>query len=143
ALLPLALSACVTTTQTNPATGKPMVTQPPKSASSGIAYVCDDGTALSARFSLDTAYITPAGGKQLALPRATSASGIKYATPTRLSCDPASIPPGGGKQLAHPRATSASGIKYETPTHTCWGKGPQATWTVGKKAPTTCRTNQM
>lgn len=104
----LALAAC-TTTQTNPATGKPMVSTPNKTASSGFVYTCDDGTAFTARFQLETAFITPAGEKQLALPREASASGIKY----------------GNAQ------------------HTFWGKGPQATWTVGKKAPTTCRTNQM
>jgi membrane-bound inhibitor of C-type lysozyme len=104
----LALAAC-TTNQTNPATGQTMATKPGKTASSGMVYTCDDGTAFTARFQKDTAFITPAGGSRLALPR----------------------------------ATSASGIKYETPQHTFWGKGPQATWTVGKKAPTTCRTNQM
>lgn len=38
-----------------------------------------------------------------------------------------------------PADKSASGAKYMSPTHQFWSKGDEATWTVGRMAPMTCR----
>lgn len=38
-----------------------------------------------------------------------------------------------------PADRSASGAKYMSPTHQFWNKGDEATWTVGRMAPMTCR----
>lgn len=38
-----------------------------------------------------------------------------------------------------PAEKSASGAKYVTARHQFWSKGDEATWTVGRMAPMTCR----
>lgn len=46
-----------------------------------------------------------------------------------------------GTRLDLPQQRAASGIHYATPQHDFRGKGVEATWTVGRKVPTQCRTN--
>jgi membrane-bound inhibitor of C-type lysozyme len=38
-----------------------------------------------------------------------------------------------------PAVESASGAKYMSPTHQFWSKGDEATWTVGRMMPMTCK----
>jgi membrane-bound inhibitor of C-type lysozyme len=38
-----------------------------------------------------------------------------------------------------PADRAASGAKYMSPTHQFWSKGDEATWTVGRMAPLSCR----
>ena len=38
-----------------------------------------------------------------------------------------------------PADKSASGAKYMSPTHQFWSKGDEATWTVGRMMPMTCK----
>lgn len=38
-----------------------------------------------------------------------------------------------------PADRSASGARYMSATHQFWSKGEEATWTVGRMAPMTCR----
>jgi membrane-bound inhibitor of C-type lysozyme len=45
---------------------------------------------------------------------------------------------GGGQPLVLPQQPAASGFDYASPTHRLRGKGPEAWWTVGRKAATRC-----
>jgi len=38
-----------------------------------------------------------------------------------------------------PADKAASGAKYMSPTHQFWSKGDEATWTVGRMVPMTCK----
>ena len=38
-----------------------------------------------------------------------------------------------------PADRSASGAKYMSPTHQFWDKGEEAMWTIGRRAPMTCK----
>jgi membrane-bound inhibitor of C-type lysozyme len=38
-----------------------------------------------------------------------------------------------------PAVKAASGAKYMSATHEFWSKGEEATWTVGRMAPMTCK----
>ena len=44
-----------------------------------------------------------------------------------------------GTELRLPQQRAASGIWYATPQHELRGKGNDATWTVGRRAPAQCR----
>lgn len=44
-----------------------------------------------------------------------------------------------GERIALPRAASGSGARYASATHEFWNKGDEATLTVGRASPTTCR----
>ncbi|MFT4089910.1 MAG: MliC family protein [Asticcacaulis sp.] len=46
-----------------------------------------------------------------------------------------------GTKLELPQQPVASGMHYATPRHDFRGKGTDATWTVGRMAPTECRAN--
>jgi membrane-bound inhibitor of C-type lysozyme len=72
-----------------------------------VRYACDDGTALSVRFSAD----------------GSEAMGEFAGGPVVL-----------------PRKVTASGFAYETPQHRLRGKGDEAIWTVGRRAPIRCQT---
>jgi membrane-bound inhibitor of C-type lysozyme len=43
-----------------------------------------------------------------------------------------------GATLTLPRAESASGARYMNAQHEFWNKGEEATYTVGRRAPTLC-----
>lgn len=45
-----------------------------------------------------------------------------------------------GAALTLPRAVSGSGIRYTDGKHEFWGKGDQASWTIGRRAPVSCST---
>lgn len=75
------------------------------------AYSCDDGTAFSAVFD-----------------HAAGPDGVVILT----------FP--DGVALTLPRALSASGIRYTDGKHEFWGKGEQASWTIGRRAPVSCST---
>lgn len=45
-----------------------------------------------------------------------------------------------GETLTLPQVLSGSGIRYSDGRHEFWGKGADASWTVGKRLPTQCRT---
>ncbi|MBF8223140.1 MliC family protein [Halomonas sp. 328] len=45
----------------------------------------------------------------------------------------------GGETYVLPTQRPASGMWYATPTHEFRGKGEEATWTVGRRAPSQCR----
>jgi membrane-bound inhibitor of C-type lysozyme len=44
-----------------------------------------------------------------------------------------------GNTLRLPQQPAASGIWYATPQYTLRGKGDDATWTIGRRAPMACR----
>lgn len=44
-----------------------------------------------------------------------------------------------GEELALPQQPAASGIAYGTPQNELRGKGDEATWTTGRRAPIACR----
>ena len=44
-----------------------------------------------------------------------------------------------GDVITLPQAVSASGSRYATPQHEFWIKGDEATYTIGRMVPTTCR----
>lgn len=46
---------------------------------------------------------------------------------------------GDEEPLILPQVPSASGAKYMTARHTFWDRGGEATWTVGRMMPMTCR----
>ena len=46
----------------------------------------------------------------------------------------------GGETLTLPQVLSGSGIRYADGRHEFWGKGADASWTVGKGLPTQCHT---
>lgn len=46
--------------------------------------------------------------------------------------------PGGGK-VSLPQQIAGSGIWYSTPQYELRGKGDDATWTVGRRAPVNCK----
>ena len=43
-----------------------------------------------------------------------------------------------GTELRLPQQRAASGMWYATPQHELRGKGDEATWTVGRRAPASC-----
>ncbi|MCM0755703.1 MliC family protein [Desulfovibrio aminophilus] len=45
-----------------------------------------------------------------------------------------------GVTLTLPRAVSGSGIRYTDGKHEFWGKGDQASWAIGRRAPVSCST---
>jgi membrane-bound inhibitor of C-type lysozyme len=57
----------------------------------------------------------------------------------RFAPEVAYVSTGTGAELALPQQRAASGIWYATPQHTLRGKGDEATWTVGRRAPAQCR----
>ncbi|AOL24651.1 Membrane-bound inhibitor of C-type lysozyme [Erythrobacter litoralis] len=46
---------------------------------------------------------------------------------------------GNDEPLILPQVPSASGAKYMTARHVFWDRGGEATWTVGRMMPMTCR----
>lgn len=46
---------------------------------------------------------------------------------------------GDEEPLILPRVSAASGAKYMTARHTFWDRGGEATWTIGRMMPMTCR----
>lgn len=44
-----------------------------------------------------------------------------------------------GEEVNLPQQPAASGISYGTPQQALRGKGEEATWTVGRRAPVACR----
>ena len=56
-----------------------------------------------------------------------------------LSGDRVQVQMNDNQPVILPAATSASGARYMSATHQFWSKGDEATWTVGKMMPMTCR----
>ena len=52
---------------------------------------------------------------------------------------PATHTEANGDVITLPQAVSASGSRYATPQHEFWIKGDEATYTIGRMVPTTCR----
>lgn len=46
---------------------------------------------------------------------------------------------GDEEPLILPQVPAASGAKYMTARHTFWERGGEATWTIGRMMPMTCR----
>ncbi|MET4131666.1 membrane-bound inhibitor of C-type lysozyme [Porphyrobacter sp. MBR-155] len=56
-----------------------------------------------------------------------------------LSGDRVMVQMNNDKPVTLPADKSASGAKYMSATHQFWSKGDEATWTVGRMVPMTCR----
>ncbi len=57
----------------------------------------------------------------------------------RFEPDAARVTLADGTELRLPQQRVASGLWYATPQHELRGKGDDATWTVGRRAPAQCR----
>ena len=60
----------------------------------------------------------------------------------RFEPDLARVSLPGGEEVALPRQQAGSGIWYAGPRHELRGKGGQATWTIGRRAPVECRADR-
>lgn len=56
-----------------------------------------------------------------------------------LSGDRIMVQMNNDKPVTLPADKAASGAKYMSATHQFWSKGDEATWTVGRMMPMTCR----
>ena len=60
-----------------------------------------------------------------------------------FSGDTARIEGADGQTVILKQREAASGFWYESPTHSLRGKGGEATYTIGRMVPLTCKTDQF